>query len=386
MAAIICRRRVLPSGQVGVFTMKSMMSFILVAAFAAVLSGAPAPQPWGGASSYRVMFLGDTHFDGEEFHTAPETNKSRLKARERNLKMWKLQSPKLLEAAEKRANADSVKFAVQLGDIAQGDCDSGELQKAMLAKAFATVKKAFPQIPLLVVKGNHDIRTVKRNRDNAAANAALLPLVAKELKVAKLVNGNYAFRQGPDLFIAIDGFIPAKEGVAFVKKTLDDNPNTRYVFFMTHLPVLPAAVGAPLWLVPGHYQIAAMLEKRRTLILAAHTHIPSLVTRSTANGRLSQLIVSSMGNSWRAKVAAAKIKDWPGYTAAMKKAFFQGKQAANRRKQWKTMESKGTYTYKQLFHNSGFVVLDVNDRKVESRYYINGSNKPASTMLLMVNR
>ena len=107
--------------------------------------------------------------------------------------------------------------------------------------------------------------------------------------------------RGRDLYIAIDGFIPAKATEAFVKKTLAAHPDTRYVFFMTHLPVLPASIRAPFWLVPGYDKIAGMLETRNTLILAAHTHSPSLSTRTTARGKLTQLIVASLGNSWKGR-------------------------------------------------------------------------------------
>lgn len=357
--------------------------FVALAAAAAAVQAA-APQPFEGGSEYRVLILSDTHFDAEEFHQSPGANKSRQKERERNLGMWKSRSPKLLEAAAGRAEAVGAAFVVHLGDMAQGDCDTPELQKAMIEKAFADLKKYFPKLPLVVVKGNHDIRTKEKRRDNDTANAALLPLVAKELKFGELKNGNYAFRYGPDLFIAVDGFVSARECVAFVKKTLDDNQHTRYVFLLTHLPLLPASPGSSFWLLPGHYQIASLLETRQTLVLAGHTHRPSFTTRSTKTGRLPQLVVCSLGASFRSKAAPGNIQDWQSFLTEAKKNTIRGDNAAKMRKAWRIMESKGTYTHKQLFANSGFVVLDIGNRKVESRYYINASAKPASTMLLMV--
>ena len=350
-----------------------------------VVLGASERGEGSGGSSYRVLVLGDLHFDGEEFHRAPPASVNKRKERERNLRMWKARSPRLLETASGRAKAEKAVFAVQLGDLVQGDCDDRDLQRAMIVRGFGMLKGYFNALPLVIVKGNHDIRTVKKHKDNAVADSTLMPLVAGELGIPTPANGNYAFTQGQDLFIGIDGFLPAGECVAFVKKTLAEHPKTRYVFFMTHLPILPASVGSPFWLLPGHHRISALLETRRTVILAAHTHIPSLVSRSTVNGKLVQLIVSSVGTAWSRRVSPAPLGDWPSYAAAVKKHLAQGKNAVKSEKEWLDMESMGTYTYEQLFYNAGFAVLDVDDRGVAARYYTDGSDKPALTLPLVSN-
>jgi hypothetical protein len=340
----------------------------------------------GESKHYKVMVMGDAHFDAPEFHHAPPANESRKSERERNLKMWKSRSPALFAAAGKRAAAEHVAFAVQLGDLAQGDCDDAELQGEMIRRAFATLKKNFPGIPLLIVKGNHDIRVLKKGRDNAAANAALLPLVSKELGRKVTKNSCYAFMRGRDLFIAVDAFIPARHIEAFVRKTLAAHPDTRYVFFMTHLPLMPASVGSPLWLVPGWDKIAGMLEKRNAVILAAHTHSPSLATRTTDNGKLTQLIVSSMGSAWSAKRRRGGYGDWKSFSDAAGKGIVKAKEPDKARKQWKAWKKSGKFTFRHLFHNSGFVVLEIDDSKVVARYYISSSSKPAAKLELLKNR
>ena len=350
-------------------------------------SAVAAPRPWeGDGTSYKVLVMGDAHFDGMEFHKAPPATDGRKYERSRNITMWKAKSPALFAAAGKRAAAEHAAFAVQLGDLAQGDCDNAELQGRMIRKGFAAIKKNFSGIPLLIVKGNHDIRVVGKSRDNAAANAALLPIISEELgrKVSK--NSCYAFMRGRDLYIVIDGFIPAKATEAFVKKTLAAHPDTRYVFFMTHLPVLPASIRAPFWLVPGYDKIAGMLEKRNTLILAAHTHSPSLSTRTTARGKLTQLIVASLGNSWTSKRIKGKFSDWADFVSAVEREIPKAKNPEKIRKRWTDWKSSGDMTFQYFFANSGFVVLDVDERQVTARYYINASAKPAATLELLTNR
>ena len=345
------------------------------------------PKPGQGESErYKVLVMGDAHFDGEEFHKVPPATEGRKSERERNFKMWKSRSPALFAAAGKRADAEHVAFAVQLGDLAQGDGDNAKLQGEMIRKAFATLKKNFPDIPLLIVKGNHDIRVVGKGKNNAAANAALLPIISTELGRKVTKNSCYSFTRGRDLFIAVDGFIPAKNIEAFVRRTLAEHPDTRYVFFMTHLPLMPASVGSPLWLVPGWDTIADMLEKRNTLILAAHTHSPSLTTRTTGRGKLTQLVVSSMGNAWSGKRRNGGCGDWAAFSAAADKGVLRAKKPEKAQALWKAWKNSGDFTFRHLFGNSGFVVLDIGDEKVVARYYISRSAKPGATLELLKNR
>jgi len=341
----------------------------------------------GRAGGYRVLVMGDAHFDAPEFHRTPPATDGRKQERSRNLNMWKAKSPALFAAAGKRAAAEKVVFAVQLGDLAQGDCDDATLQGAMLRKAYATVRKNFPEdVPLLIVKGNHDIRTVGKSKNNAAADAVLLPILSKVLGRKLIKNSCYSFARGRDLYIAVDGFIPAKSIEAFVKKTLDNHPDTRYVVFMTHLPLLPASLGAPFWVVPGYDRIAALLETRNTLILAAHTHSPSLITRTSARGKLTQLIVSSMGSSWGKKQVPGEIGDWESYAAAVKKRFPQSRHSERDGKRWAEWEKSGAFTLRQFSGNAGFVILDVDDEGVTARCFNDSSRKPAVTLKLLSGR
>ena len=349
------------------------------------LQSAPKPGQ-GDGGAYKVLVFGDLHYDAGEFHHSPPPTVNRKKERERNFKMWRAKSPALIAAAGRRGRAEHVAFAVQLGDMMQGDCDDAELQQAMIRAAFAVLKKHFPGIPLLPVKGNHDIRVLKNSRNNAAANAALLPIISDEL--GKKVTGNscYSFRRGRDLYIAIDGFVDAKATCAFVKRTLDANPDTRYVFFMTHLPLMPTSTGA-FWLVPGYDRIVRMLAERNSLVLAAHTHKPTLSTLTMKNdAKVTQLIVSSMGHSWNIKRGVRGYQSWEQYAAAFEKELPAARKSKKLRRQWREWNSCGTSTLRQLFRNTGFVILEVNDEHVVARYYINAANKPGETIELLVNR
>ena len=347
--------------------------FVAAVVFSGVLAALCAAEEAGD----RVLFLGDVHYDAKEYHPDYK-NRSGFK---RNLEMWEGKSQELLRAAAAQGERDKVGMVVQLGDIIQGDADTLELQEQMLRKAFSVVKSYFPGLPLAVVTGNHDIH-IPGGNDNGPVARALLPLVASELKMPKLADGNFSFRRGKDLFIAVDLSVWYERNVKFVEKVLSENKDARYVFLLTHFPLFPASVKVPLWLLRGNSEIAAMLEKRKAVIFAAHTHVPSVVTRTTPNGKLLQVVVSSMGSSWDPeRLVAPKVRDWEAFSAAVKRIKPRGMNKKIR-EMWPKLEASGTYTYQCDFKNSGFVVLDADDSRVEIRVYTDASGKPAQTLTL----
>ena len=326
-------------------------------------------------NSYRVVVLGDVHYDRTELHTEPKL------AKKRNLTMWKAATPALLAQAGELAKTESAAFVVQLGDITQGYAGTPELQRRMLSEGVAAVKAYFPQTPLLIVRGNHDVSVLKGTADDRSpADAVLIPATPDLPGLTKSAgNGNYSVRLGKDLFIAVDGFLPAKEIVAFVRQTLEANPDARCIFLLTHLPVLPASAQTPFWLLPGHYEIAELLETRQALILAAHTHIPSLACRVTERGKLRQLVVSSMGSQWSPeRIVAPKITTWQEFVEIGKARPLRGWNKKNRQR-WPVLEGKGKYDFRQLFLNSGCVLLRIDDDGYTVEYHT-GGKLPAYTM------
>ena len=355
--------------------MKHRFASFLFGVFFLLLSVVSAAE----TGAYRVMFLGDVHYDALEYHHAGYRKKRAFK---RNVTMWESASPQLLKAAGEQAGKDNVAFVVQLGDITQGYSETPELQEKMLRTAFLKLKPFFADRPLLAVKGNHDVR-VRSGNDNGPAERGLLPLVAAEKGLGKLSDGNCAFMQDNDLFIAVDGFVGMKPVVEFVRKSLEAHPDARYVFLMTHLPVLPASAQNPIWLLPGYEEIAAMLETKRALVIAAHTHRLSVTTRTTPRGTLPQLIVSSMGCSWHPdKLVPDPLADWEKFAAAAGKNMLKGRNSQKIR-QWRHVTTLGQYAQRRDFMNSGFAILDVNDERVEARVFTNMSGAPTLTLKLV---
>ena len=236
---------------------------------------------------------------------------------------------------------------------------------------------------LLAVKGNHDVRvTGVKGNCNEPAEKAFMPLIAKELGRENFVGG-YTVRQGKDLFIFFDNFYSAKDGINFVKKALNDNKDARYVFFLTHLPVFPCSVSVPDWLIQGRTAISAMLAGRNAVVLCAHTHAPSFVSVSGADGNFSQMVVCSMGNQWNPDTAPAIRND--KYEQFISKSLSHKRAKPTRAGFFKKYEKYTVNEFNMYSGHSGFVVVNVDDNAVTADIYTGNSGKPWITKVLCKN-
>ena len=331
------------------------------------LHGAPAAQ-----TDYKVLLLGDLHYDGPEYHTSPAAGAARAKERKRNFDMWKKASTDLLALAAKHTDKD-VQFVAQVGDFTQGDCETVDLHVKMITDGFDKVKSYFPNHKLLPVRGNHDVRMYKGN-NGAPTIKAFFPRIAKELGV-KEITGTYSLRQGKDLYIFFDSFVRKNVSLNALKKILAENTDARYTFFITHLPVLNCCYGNPSWLASNYKAVRELLLKRNAIIIAAHTHVPSLLQAERDGNKLTQVIVSSIGKSWRPNEATGvHLSGYDKYLAKLGEAKVNAKKNKASFDDMKTFKVSEFEVYQ---YATGFAMLKVGEQGVTIEYYTNDSGKPA---------
>ena len=348
--------------------------FLLFAAVITLCGSSAAAK-----DEYKVMVLGDLHYDGMEYHKTPAVTPNRAKDRIRNCDMWKEATPKLLASAASQLDKH-VPFIIQAGDFVQGDCDTIELQEKMIRDGFATIKKHFPNHKLLPVRGNHDVRMLKGNSGTPTINA-FFPLIANELGIDK-VTGSYSVRHNKDLYIFFDAFLPKKQSLLELKKILAANTDVRHTFFITHLPVLNCCMGNPAWLVKDYKDIRQLLLDRNAIIIAAHTHVPSIIQAKRDGKQLTQAVVSSIGKNW---IPGAKPEILlSGFDAYCKK--IGDKRIAQKRfkpsfDDMKTFELPvfNVYKFRSL---TGFAMLKVSADSIYIEYHTDNSGKPVLTQKL----
>lgn len=258
------------------------------------------PEDRGG-ESYRIIVLGDTHYD-----TDPEVYHSELVEEDplirkilndeftRNATAWKEQSPALMRSAARKLG-DNTSLVIQLGDLIQGDCGSTDVHKKMLLDTLTAFKGYFGDVPFLSVVGNHDIRGVAGT--DTAYYQAMREYLADEINVQDKNNGTWYFRMQNDLYLFVN-FMSPNMGV--IRKAFEDNADARYKFVVCHAPFIPSDIhGAVRWILYGNYldfrkEAAELFLKNDVIFLAGHTHTFEFAECVTDEGRITQLILCSL--------------------------------------------------------------------------------------------
>ncbi len=183
---------------------------------------------------YDFIVLGDTHYDSLDVRLNPEALTKQYQKDEllRNLTRWSRSIPPLLSEVGARS-AQETAFAVQLGDLIQGDCGSGPLQARSYQQATERICREM-QCPVYFVKGNHDVRGAGAEE---AYQKWMIPFLEKRYGMRAQNGGaNFTMVVEGDLFIVFDCMRP---NLNFVRKALADHPRCRNLFFLTHFPVFP---------------------------------------------------------------------------------------------------------------------------------------------------
>lgn len=292
---------------------------------------------------YSVSLLGDIHYDCppiDRFHSefrrlhADDGMFAKYQAEFENFSsMWGTEgrSAALVKASGLCRLRDSA-FALQLGDLVEGDCESPSLHKRMLAEAYALMKKTYGEsIPFVTVAGNHDVR---RGADRQGEYDSYCRISSawhtKELGV-KVAGPTFAFWQGPDLWVVADFNRPDPD---LVEKLLVKSRSSRYTFFCTHGAVLTGGnrdsrrwffLGCPQYNEKGRRdrkdwfdiarpdvdearrRIRRLLAQRNAIALTGHSHHLELRDWFGDEGRITEFVMNSVTKT----VRGADVPDSP---------------------------------------------------------------------------
>ncbi len=345
-----------------------MRPFRFAALFALILFAALS------AAAYEAVLLGDLHYDRAELHHG-RLSEAKQKEQRRNLAFWKDRAPKVIAAAAARINGQTA-FAMQLGDIVQGDTAAEEDQATLCREALGILKKHITAVPLYLVKGNHDHRCP----GGGAAYERVIPPSFKSGKLIAGPNVNYAFLHENDLFLCFDS---EKPDLAWIKKVLAEHPDVRHTFVFTHLPVLPCSTRGVWWLIyninprtdAARLELRKLLAARNAIVICAHTHKPSWMEYRSAEGRITQAVVSSMAISAAASKWALESDTFD--TPALAKVLKEKPQIVPGVDEYRPGIVKC-----ERYQGSGFAVLRVEGEHVFLDSYAGAASEPAATWQL----
>ncbi len=288
-------------------------------------------------SAYSVPLLGDVHYDRPPIDAFHSEFRARHKTDglfdsyrgefESFSSMWGQGGRSFeLVAASGKARRPDAAFALQLGDLVEGDCESSADHARMLSDALALMKRTYGDIPFLTVAGNHDVRQ-GAHRQGEFDNYCRDICAWHSRELARAVDDlTFSFWNGPDLWIVADYNRP---DAALVEKLLSEGIGARYTVFCTHGAVLTNGNRNPRgWFFLGRPQysittgrrlseeelraeipvwdaarrrVRRLLAARNAIVLSGHSHRLELRDWHGDGGRITEFVMNSVTRTVRGK-------------------------------------------------------------------------------------
>ena len=257
---------------------------------------------------YSVVILGDTHYDAsdpEKYHAGYAlANKTRennhRKEFVRNGNMWAGRCPELVKRAACLVDEDT-RFVLQMGDLIQGDTADAAIHAQFLADAFDLLKQGVaPDLPLITVAGNHDLR----GNDDAVASAAYADYMPARISAElgqEIADSNFLFNVGDDAYLVINF---TEVGLDTIERLFQDSRGARHTFVVVHSPVFPYdSASYWWWFLMGNREdsraaqrryVRRLMASRGAVVLCGHTHKTELLDWYGDGGRITQMTMSSV--------------------------------------------------------------------------------------------
>ena len=257
---------------------------------------------------YSVVILGDTHYDAsdpEKYHAGYAlANKTRennhRKEFVRNGNMWAGRCPELVKRAACLVDEDT-RFVLQMGDLIQGDTADAAIHAQFLADAFDLLKQGVaPDLPLITVAGNHDLR----GNDDAVASAAYADYMPARISAElgqEIADSNFLFNVGDDAYLVINF---TEVGLDTLERLFQDSRGARHTFVVVHSPVFPYdSASYWWWFLMGNREdsraaqrryVRRLMASRGAVVLCGHTHKTELLDWYGDGGRITQMTMSSV--------------------------------------------------------------------------------------------
>lgn len=300
--------------------------------------------------AYSFGMISDSHFGGAQFY-APDN--AGAKNADRYPRWMSREVPNLERAGRELAAAPAAEFVLHTGDLVDGRCGSLERQATQLEEGWRRTRGAFDaNVPFIPVNGNHETydfeapgtyaypsyeRTVQRRSAEEIAKSSALRLVAGDRGDGSLER-HFAFRRGPDLFVAYNSNVDEYE---FVRRTFEENPDARHVFLFGHIPAInPVVDGIEIDspergnTMETHNRFLRLLQGRDAILLCGDTHRLGFVDYVTGEGRLTELMgVSVCDNPNYAEMTSspndfpfsgARATHLPGQETTPRQEFLRG--------------------------------------------------------------
>jgi 3',5'-cyclic AMP phosphodiesterase CpdA len=329
------------------------------------------------------IVLGDIHYDMPEFHDmawlATKPDDLRQVTQEYTVYTATNWPDFMMNLKTKASVCDPpVKAIVQLGDLSEGLAGNVEKAMQMAAQTMKAVEDVQMPFPWIIAKGNHDITGPGAQQ---AFSQVYIPMFRKQTGNGEITSANYSFRFGKVQVTCLDPWDKESDMVAFLEKELSA-PEAKYKFVAIHEPVIPVTERCWHTLRNDREKREKLLEviaRHRAIVLCAHLHRYSVVSRNTRSGPVVQVMVVSVIRDRNylkpAKVItnygpslAENVPDWQPETLEARKAILA--------------EEAKYVTYFKQTDLPGYAMIHIDDIKgtVSMDYYAAFGDSPFDTI------
>jgi hypothetical protein len=251
----------------------------------------------GMSQKSSFIILGDIHYDKMENHdmewlkTKPDDVRQVKEYSQITEKYW-TDFNSVLQHRVKTIKP-KVRAIVQAGDISEGLAGTPEKAVQMANTVMNAVPGANATVPWIIAKGNHDVTGPGATE---AFNSVYVPMIRKQTGNASINNASYSYRYDNVQITCIDPWEKGFDMVEFLDQELSSS-NAKFKFVVIHEPVIPVTERCWHTLRRTPEKREKLLEtiaKNKAIVLCAHLHRYSVVSRSTPYGPIIQVMTTSV--------------------------------------------------------------------------------------------
>lgn len=335
------------------------------------------------AQESSFMVLGDIHYDLLEDHdmdwlkTKPDDLRQVTKEYTVYTKTnWNDFAAILKQKAE--TLTPPVKAVIQLGDLSEGLAGSEQKAEQMAANTMKAIEAVNMPVPWIIIKGNHDVTGPGAVE---AFQKFYVPMFRKQTKNPEIKNASYSYSVEDVQITCLDPWDKNTDMVSFLENELSAS-KAKFKFVAIHEPVIPVTERCWHTLRKNPVQREKLLEviaRHKAIVLTAHLHRYSVVSRKTPFGSIVQVMVVSVVKDRNylspsnviteyGPSLAENLPDWQPETLEARKAML-------------AEEAKYVYFFKQT-DLPGYAIIKTNGKKgtVKMEYYAAFAKEPYETI------
>ncbi|NEW81895.1 MAG: metallophosphoesterase [Mariniphaga sp.] len=268
----------------------------------------------------------------------------------------------------------SLKAVIQLGDLSEGLAGSEQKAEQMASNAMKAIEAVNMHAPWILTKGNHDVTGPGAVE---AFQKFYVPMIRKQTNNPEIKNASYSYTIGDVQITCLDPWDKNTDMVSFLENELSTS-KAKFKFVAIHEPIIPVTERCWHTLRNNPEQREKLLEviaRHKAIVLTAHLHRYSVVSRNTPFGPIVQVMVVSVIKDrnylFPSRVIteygpslAENVPEWQPETLEARKAIL-------------TEEAKYVSFFKQT-DLPGYAIIKTDGKKgtIELEYYAAFGKKP----------